>query len=100
MAKKRDQLQRAGARKDDESRFKIIISGSNSKLPGGEIATELRGRYEDFLMLPFSFREYLQYRNVPFTPTSLRTAAHGSIMAAFDDYVRHGGFPEVVMAGV
>ncbi|RLB16926.1 MAG: hypothetical protein DRG82_07825 [Deltaproteobacteria bacterium] len=80
-------------------RFKIIVSGSNSKLLGREIATELRGRYDDFLMLPFSFQEYLQYRGVSFTPSSLRTAARGNIMAAFDDYVRHGGFPEVVMAG-
>lgn len=80
-------------------RFKIIVSGSNSKLLGREIATELRGRYDDFLMLPFSFREYLQYRGISFTPASLRTAARGNIMAAFDDYVRHGGFPEVVMAG-
>ena len=37
-------------------RFKIIVSGSNSKLLDREIATELRGRYEDILMLPFSFR--------------------------------------------
>lgn len=80
-------------------RFKIIVSGSNSKLLGREIATELRGRYDDLLMLPFSFREYLQYRGISFTPSSLRTAARGKIMAAFDDYIRHGGFPEVVMAG-
>ncbi len=83
----------------NRNRFKIIVSGSNSKLLGSEIATELRGRYEDILMLPFSFREYLQYRNISFTPASLRTAARGNIVAAFDDYIRHGGFPEVVKAG-
>ena len=79
-------------------RFKIIVSGSNSKLLGREIATELRGRYEDVLMLPFSFREFLQYRSILFTRASLHTAARGNIMAAFDDYIRHGGFPEVVKA--
>lgn len=78
-------------------RFKIIVSGSNSRLLGREIATELRGRYEEILMLPFSFREYLRYRGVSFTPASLRTAARGNVVAAFDDYIRHGGFPEVVM---
>ncbi len=77
---------------------RVIVTGSNSKLLGREIATELRGRYEDILMLPFSFREYLRYRDISFTPTSIRTAARGSIVAAFDDYIRHGGFPEVVMA--
>lgn len=79
-------------------RFKIIISGSNSKLLGGEIATQLRGRYDDIIMLPFSFGEYLRYRDISFTSASLITAARGSVMAAFDDYIRHGGFPEVVMA--
>ena len=79
--------------------FKIIVSGSNSKLLGGEIATELRGRYEDVLMLPFSFGEYLHYKEISVTPASMYTAARGSIMAAFDDYIRHGGFPEVAMAG-
>jgi len=79
-------------------RFKIIISGSKSKLLDREIATELRGRYEDITMLPFSFLEYLGYRGISFTPVSLRTAARGDIVAAFDEYIRHGGFPEVVMA--
>lgn len=82
----------------NRNRFKIIVSGSNSKLLGGEVATELRGRYEDILMLPFSFREYLRYRDIPFTPASLHTPARGNIAAAFDDYIRHGGFPEVVKA--
>jgi predicted AAA+ superfamily ATPase len=82
----------------NRGRFKIIVSGSNSKLLGGEIPTELRGRYEDILMLPFSFWEYLGYREISVTPASIHTAARGSVMAAFDDYIRHGGFPEVVMA--
>jgi len=82
----------------NRSRFKIIISGSNSQLLDREIATELRGRYQDITMLPFSFLEYLGYRDISFTPVSLRTAARGNIVAAFDEYIRHGGFPEVVMA--
>ena len=82
----------------NRGQFKIIISGSNSELMSSEIATELRGRYEDILMLPFSFQEYLRFRDISYTPASLRTAARGSILAAFDDYVKHGGFPEVAMA--
>ena len=79
-------------------RFTIIISGSNSKLLGAEIARELRGRYHDILMLPFSFSEFLSYRDISFRAASLRTAARGTVMGAFDDYIRHGGFPEVIMA--
>ncbi len=80
-------------------RFKIIISGSNSKLLSCEVATELRGRYDDILMLPFSFREYLRYQQISFTSATLHTPAKGKILAAFDSYIRSGGFPEVVMAG-
>ncbi len=81
-------------------RFKIIISGSNSKLLGKEVTAELRGRYDSVIMLPFSFMEYLTYRGISWTPAALRTAVRGNVMAAFDDYMRHGGFPEVVMTEI
>jgi uncharacterized protein len=79
-------------------RFKIIVSGSNSSLLQAEVATELRGRYQDVLLLPFSFPEYLAHRNLTPTRASLHTAARGQIVAAFDAYLEHGGFPEAVMA--
>ncbi len=82
----------------NRDRFKIIVSGSNSTLLSGEIASELRGRYEDILMLPFSFQEHLCLRKISYTAASLRTAARGKILAAFDDYMKHGGFPEVAIA--
>lgn len=82
----------------NKRQFQIIVSGSNSKLLSSEIASELRGRYEDILMFPFSFQEYLRYRGISPAPAALRTAARGKIMAAFDNYLKHGGFPEVVMA--
>lgn len=82
----------------NRGKFRIIVSGSSSGLLSSEIATELRGRYEDIIMLPFSFQEYLRYRDISHAPASLQTAARGNILAAFYDYVKHGGFPEVAMA--
>jgi uncharacterized protein len=79
-------------------RFKIVVSGSNSKLLEQETAAELRGRYENILMLPFSFHEYLDSRNILFSTASLHTASRGDITAAFTEYIKHGGFPEVVVA--
>lgn len=79
-------------------RFRIIVSGSNSRLLHPEVATELRGRYEHLLMLPFSFAEYVRCRNLEVRPTLLHTSRRGKLMAAFEDYLRHGGFPEVVLA--
>ena len=81
----------------NQHRFKIIISGSNSQLLGREVATELRGRYEDVMMLPFSFKEYLRYRGISYTTTATYTPTRGKLIAAFEDYLKYGGFPEVIM---
>src|SRR4030065_2241311 len=67
-------------------RSRMAIAGSNSRLLRSEIATELRGRYEDVLLLPFSFREFLRFHNLPYDKALLHTAQRGRIMAAFDNY--------------
>ena len=76
--------------------YRIVISGSNSKLLAREVATELRGRYTDLLLLPFSFREFLQLRQVRATAALLHTSARGRVLRAFDEYLQNGGFPEVL----
>jgi hypothetical protein len=73
------------------------VTGSNATLLSSEIATELRGRYEDCLILPFSFREFLRFRKIEWTPDLLATPEAGNVLRAFDEYLRFGGFPE--MAG-
>ena len=79
-------------------KYSIVVTGSNATLLSSEIATELRGRYEDCLILPFSFREFLRFRKIEWTPALLATPEVGLVLKAFDDYLRYGGFPE--LAGV
>jgi predicted AAA+ superfamily ATPase len=38
--------------------YEVLISGSNSKMLSGELATLLSGRYVNFEVFPFSFNEY------------------------------------------
>jgi len=75
-------------------KYAIVVTGSNASLLGSEIATELRGRYEDLMILPFSFREHLRHRDVPWDRALLATPESGLIAKAFDEYVKYGGFPE------
>ncbi|MEW5901356.1 MAG: ATP-binding protein [Acidobacteriota bacterium] len=76
-------------------KYSIVVTGSNATLLSSEIATELRGRYEDCLILPFSFREFLRFCKVEWTPGLLATPEVGIVLKAFDDYLRFGGFPEL-----
>jgi predicted AAA+ superfamily ATPase len=77
--------------------YTIVISGSNSSLLSQEIATELRGRYEDVLMLPFSFREVLHFNNILFDAAMFHTSQRGRLIQIFDDYLQFGGFPETLL---
>ncbi len=77
---------------------KVIVTGSNSKLLSGELATSLTGRHIDFTLFPFSFEEYLDYKNLKFSST-MTTAEKASINVALNEYLKNGGFPEVLLFG-
>ncbi len=65
----------------------IYITGSNSKLLSGELATYLTGRYIEIKIYPFSFMEFFEYK--------LDTSDEKFIDkdALFNDYLNHGGMP-------
>lgn len=71
----------------------VIITGSNAKLLSGELATHLTGRHHSIPLYPFSFAEYCDVREVDVK--SRTTKAIAARRAAFDEYMRQGGFPEL-----
>lgn len=71
----------------------VIITGSNAKLLSGELATHLTGRHHTILLFPFSFAEYCEMKCVEVKPKTTRNIA--MVRSAFDDYMKHGGFPEL-----
>ena len=63
----------------------IYITGSNSKLLSGELATYLAGRYVEFVMYPFSFREFIEQIH--------ETQPELPLAACFKQYLIYGGMP-------
>jgi len=73
---------------------KVIVTGSNSELLSGELATHLTGRYIDIMLSPFSFREFLRF-NQMVELKAYTTKEKAKILKLLDKYLRLGGFPEV-----
>lgn len=63
--------------------YEVFISGSNSKMLSGELATLLSGRYICFDILPFSFTEYVGIRGKECNKQS------------YEEYMASGGLPEL-----
>lgn len=72
----------------------IVITGSNAKLLSGELATHLTGRNEQIELFPFSFAEFCEAKGVDMH--SKTTKAEAMRRAAFDEYLKQGGFPELL----
>ena len=77
---------------------KVIVTGSNSKMLSGELATHLTGRHIDFTLYPFSFREFLTYNDFELGEY-ITTAKIGLIKNLLKDYFSQGGFPERYILG-
>lgn len=72
----------------------VFITGSSAQMLSKEIATQMRGRALSWEMFPFSFREFLDYKQIESDGT-LSTKKRLIVQKAFEDYWQVGGFPEV-----
>ncbi len=79
--------------------YNIILTGSNAHLLSRELSTHLTGRYVEFRLLPFSFAEFLTARSFAVDETLATTERQGLMLKQLDDFLRIGGFPEVVVRG-
>lgn len=74
--------------------MRVILTGSNAKLLSGELATHLTGRHDKIELFPFSFADYCKCKEIDMT--SPTTKAEAFRRSAFDEYLRQGGFPELL----
>lgn len=77
---------------------KIFVTGSNAKLLSSELATTLSGRHLKIELFPFSFREYLKYKEVGFKKY-YTIKEKSQINKYLMKYIEYGGFPEIVVGG-
>lgn len=68
----------------------IFITGSNSKLLSGELATHLSGRTISFRVMPFNFKEYCEFQK--------QEKIEKTTDQLLNEYMTWGGFPLVCKA--
>lgn len=74
----------------------LFVTGSSSRLLTRDLASAMRGRSVTLEVFPLNFREYLEFRGLVWQPGL--ADSESAVRAAFEDYLRWGGFPEVVLA--
>jgi len=71
-----------------EDKTDVIITGSNSKMLSGELATLISGRHVEVRIHPLTYMEFLDFHNLPDTDDSLMT------------YLNYGGLPGLRKVGL
>lgn len=71
----------------EEKDYSIFITGSNSYLLSGELATKLTGRYIEFNINTLTFEEYINMKKF------LNKDVNVNLDEEFINYVKDGGFP-------
>jgi len=79
-----------------DEKYRIFITGSNSTMLSGQMASTLGGRFMIKEILPLSFKEFLKFnrltldKNFQFSPQAVK------IKKLFNTYLKYGGFPELI----
>ena len=69
------------------SKISIFITGSNSDLLSGELATHIAGRYVSFQVYPFTFKEVCELKNI-------EEKNKYELKDEFDEFMLWGGMPQ------
>ena len=72
----------------------LVITGSNARMLSSEMATVLTGKYLQLEMLPFSLEEFFDWNKLDLHMLKPEDITNSFVLT--DDYLRNGGYPEVV----
>lgn len=80
-----------------DSGHKFYISGSNASLLSKELGTLLTGRYIPIELYPFSFQEYLTFRNQTIPDINkMKTSDQAKLKHDLGEFLKQGGIPDAL----
>lgn len=87
----------------DHHKIKFIATGSSSYYLKNLFSESLSGRKKLFELHPLDFGEFLTFKKIIFSQTDWRKGVfnileHHRLSSYYEEYVRFGGFPQVVLA--
>lgn len=84
----------------DTTNYKILVTGSTSKISGEILPREIGGRTLSILVLPLRFSEFLKFKNlkVDYKIARFSEDKRAQLIRLLDEYLRFGGLPEVILA--
>lgn len=74
-------------RKKLDEGYRVSITGSNASLLSKELGTKLTGRHITKELFPFSYKEFVSFKNL------------SSNVDSFESYLTNGGFPDYLVSG-
>jgi predicted AAA+ superfamily ATPase len=75
------------------SHWKVIVTGSSSRLMRSDVSTALRGKAVSSIVYPLSFAERVRFEETRANPAS--TQGQAETQRLFDDYLTWGAFPAI-----
>jgi predicted AAA+ superfamily ATPase len=88
----------------DHFSVKFIVTGSSSYYLKNQFTESLAGRKKIFEMYPLDFIEFLRFKEIDEKPLltcrfqPFRAVVYAQYKAHYEEFIRFGGFPQVVLA--
>jgi len=79
-------------------RCRLVVTGSNTDLMKGELATSLTGRHLDVTVLPLGFSEFLAFKGALVSSLLDLVKKKTAVNRLFREYMEFGGFPMVALS--